>query len=82
MGGLTSTPEQKATSADQAEAAARSAVMNMRGHDELPKSLRLFLHEWAGQMTPKQIDMMAMHLRAGRELVAATPDGRRVTLKP
>ena len=36
--------------------------------DDMPRDLRLFLHEYANHMSMVQIDMVASELRAGRSI--------------
>ena len=50
--------------------------MNMGNHDSLPKSLRLFLHEWASHFPPRSIVQIVDTLKAGYGINITAPDGK------
>ena len=58
------------------------AVRAMAGFDDLPPTLRLFLHEHADALTEPQLMMVLSILRAGRSVEVKTPAGKRVKLEP
>ena len=64
------------------QARARAARMVMAGFDDMPRDLRLFLHEYANMIPTVQVDMIATQLRAGRTIDVQMPSGRRYTLRP
>jgi hypothetical protein len=54
-------------------AAARAA---MAGHDELPSSLRIFLHEWAAYFPAKSVVQIVDTLKSGHGINITSPDGK------
>ncbi len=59
----------------QSEAAAR-----MAGFDDLPRDLRLFLHEHAAD--PWAVSALLRELNAGRAVTVQHPDGKLTVLRP
>jgi len=60
-------------SADQAHA---KAAENMAGHDVLPSSMRIFLHEWACAFPQKAIVQIVDTLKSGHGVRITSPDGK------
>lgn len=48
----------------------------MAGHDALPKTLRVFLHEYASQFPQKAIVQIVDTLKSGLGVRITSPDGK------
>jgi hypothetical protein len=59
-----------------AEQAHTRAVENMAGHDALPKTLRLFLHEYGCWFPQKSIVQIVDTLKGGHGIRITCPDGK------
>jgi hypothetical protein len=68
-----------APTAAQMNAQARK---NMAGFDQMPKSLRLFLHEYGGMMPQNQVNAIIHTLQHGVGVRVNTPDGKVFELVP
>ena len=55
-------------------------ISRMMRHDDLPRDLRLFLHEY--NMPDKQIEQAAWALKIGGQITIHTPDGKQHVLRP
>jgi hypothetical protein len=77
--GLIPGRKQSLPTASQQTALAQKA---MAGHDELPESLRLFLHEWAGRFPQRMVVQIVDSLKQGYGVVITAPDGKKHKLLP
>lgn len=56
------------------------AAARMAGFDDLPRDLRLFLHEYVA--APWAINSLLGELKAGRAVTVKHPDGKLTVLRP
>jgi len=54
----------------------------MAGHDRMPESLRLFLHEWAPYFPKKTVVQIVDTLKQGYGVTITSPDGKQHVLAP
>lgn len=77
--GLISGRSQNVPSFNERSEAARMA---MRGFDEMPKSLRVFLHEYAAAFPQKSIVQIIEVLKGGYGVTITSPDGKTHRIEP
>lgn len=65
-----------------AEQMSKAARLAMAGHDALPSSLRIFLHEYACRFPAKAIVQIVDTLKSGHGVRITSPDGKVHTIVP